>query len=382
MKTFKLTFLLFMSVIICNAQNKNIIKNITWKKSNEGKLIVEYFLEASVGQEYILNMKVTDEKSNVLTPFAISGDFPNVKDYGAKKFIWDVFKDRDVFPTIGNITMEVEKIIDIPISILIETIPSGSSIALNGKAVGISPLNIELPAGKYGITIYKSDDYEEFADNLVVDPIQKNYSFKLSELVKNLAITSKPTGSKITANGLVVGTTPMNLTYKKGQHIFRVSKTGYITRKKSLQVTDKPKERNFNLKPNSTMGFGYVYGDGTQGGELFISGKTFGAIIGFMGIEPLSSLPFSNYNGTGFSGQLSLRIPYPVEFIIHGGYGMRVFTNKDNVEEFIRYESPVFGASIPIYFSRKFGLYVKGDYWLESEDTELIMFSAGIFFGL
>jgi len=127
----------------------------------------------------------------------------------------------------------------------------------------------------------------------------------------------------------------------------------------------------------SEMGFGYISGLGSQGGELVMRGKG-ELILSFMGLKPLSNIEFNNYTSLGFSGVYGFRFPRILDISLHAGYGVRIFTNKDNTDESKSFNSFVLGATLPIKLSPGFGFYLKSDYWTNTEADDLFLYSVGI----
>lgn len=127
----------------------------------------------------------------------------------------------------------------------------------------------------------------------------------------------------------------------------------------------------------SQMGFGYISGLGSQGGELVMRGKG-ELILSFMGLKPLSNIEFYNYTSLGFSGVYGFRFPRILDISLHAGYGVRIFTNKENTDESKSFNSLVLGATLPIKLSPGFGFYLKSDYWTNTEADDLFLYSVGI----
>jgi hypothetical protein len=142
------------------------------------------------------------------------------------------------------------------------------------------------------------------------------------------------------------------------------------------------KSRKRRSKPESQVGFGYVFGEGSDVGlECIFTGKHTELAISIMGLEPLNNIGYNNYSSLGFSLEIGYRfyqIPHPFDLSLHAGYGMRMFTNKDKTEEIKRFHSLVMGLTLPIYISRGFGFYLKSDYWTHTENKGIFLFSVGI----
>ena len=77
-----------------------------------------------------------------------------------------------------------------------------------------------------------------------------------SERVRNLAggmegglvVTTEPEGASVTVDGIGRGTTPATVLYLSvGNKIVRVTKEGYATEERSVQVTDGPTQSSLHI---------------------------------------------------------------------------------------------------------------------------------------
>jgi len=151
-------------------------------------------------------------------------------------------------------------------------------------------------------------------------------------------------------------------------------------RQLNFKLIKKPRKKKSKLSSRTWAGFGYSRGVGVKNGiEIIILSKA-ELSFSFLDTSPLTSVPYSNFHGIGATAEFGFRINKPIVFYIHGGYGIRTFINNDNTNETISFRSAIVGLTLPIRLSSGFGLYLKADYWLHTENGAQLAYSLGIMF--
>jgi 5-hydroxyisourate hydrolase-like protein (transthyretin family) len=118
--------------------------------------------------------------------------------------------------------------------------PPGAKLFLNGKLKGKTPLKIKIFTGYNNIKLTKKN-YEDINAEVSVVP-DTNYSFNLKKKKYNLTVKTLPAGFDIKINNADKGQTPKTFPLEYGTYKVTLSKKGYVSRKK-----------NINLKNNETL---------------------------------------------------------------------------------------------------------------------------------
>ena len=167
----------------------------------------------------------------------------------------------------------------------IDTKPSGAEIFVDGKNVGLTPLDFDLIEGQHVLGI-KKNGYKDFSteiavkarENIVLEP------FNLSRLDSKLSIVSYPKGASVNIDSVYRGMTPVEIDLEPlVSHSVSVSKPGYKTMDQiielktveTLQSMAKDSEViNLDLQPI----FGKILIQGTQDAEVTQGDKSLGNI--------------------------------------------------------------------------------------------------------
>ena len=167
----------------------------------------------------------------------------------------------------------------------IDTKPSGAEIFIDGKNVGLTPLDFDLIEGQHVLGI-KKNGYKDFSteiavkarENIVLEP------FNLSRLDSKLTIVSYPKGASVNIDSVYRGMTPVEIDLEPlVSHSVSVSKPGYKTMDQiielktveTLQSMAKDSEViNLDLQPI----FGKILIQGTQDAEVTQGDKSLGNI--------------------------------------------------------------------------------------------------------
>lgn len=155
----------------------------------------------------------------------------------------------------------------------IESLPSRSSVTLNGADIGVSPLEVNLTKKINSIEI-KKNGYEKTSYEIVVnDNDNERILTKLVESEKLISITSSPSKAALFLDNDYIGLTPLNLKDESRGQI-RISKYGYEDFIYDLVDTKK----NLNFKLNESISDVFI--NTNPSSNVFINGK-------FIGITPL-----------------------------------------------------------------------------------------------
>ena len=167
----------------------------------------------------------------------------------------------------------------------IDTKPSGAEIFVDGKNVGLTPLDFDLIEGQHVLGI-KKNGYKDFSTEIAVKARENIVLelFNLSRLDSKLSIVSYPTGASVNIDSVYRGMTPVEIDLEPlVSHSVSVSKPGYKTMDQiielktveTLQSMAKDSEViNLDLQPI----FGKILIQGTQDAEVTQGDKSLGNI--------------------------------------------------------------------------------------------------------
>ena len=255
--------------------------------------------------------------------------------------------------------------------------PGDAALTIDDKSMGKTNQSVFLTFGKHQIRLQKMG-YEDYHQTIVVDYGKTSFDFILKPIGKEVYFKSNPGGATVSIDGGESKTTPGKVFIKQGLHNFTVEKPGFRTRKGVINGDNKRKRKFVNLKPSDAYGLGVIFAEGAMGGEIYGWGKI-GLVVSYMDISSTGNIDFDHYSSYAFSIQSGVRIIYPIEFMLHAGYGKREFTNDDD-DQTKRFETPVIGATLPLRLSKKFGFYGKIDYWFKTEKDPITLYSVGFVF--
>jgi len=155
-------------------------------------------------------------------------------------------------------------------SIQITSVPSGASVWLDGRQIGITPYeNNVLQPGNYQLSVRK-DGYEDYSQTIIAGSDQKTTVVaNLVALMGNLNITSEPAGASILLDGKPEGSTPGTIQKKAGTYQIVLRKPGYRDYSTSVTI-ERGKVQPVAAKLTALVGvlkvlvnpFGSIYIDG------------------------------------------------------------------------------------------------------------------------
>ena len=119
-------------------------------------------------------------------------------------------------------------------SLVINSVPRGASVFIDGSERGRTPLSLTLQSNRYTLSVREQgyENYETAVDldrNLTVNASMKPilYSFEIRSNVK---------GAVVFVNGASRGETPANLELQMGSYSIRVAADGYIESTQTVEV--------------------------------------------------------------------------------------------------------------------------------------------------
>jgi formylglycine-generating enzyme required for sulfatase activity len=122
--------------------------------------------------------------------------------------------------------------------VTLRTQPAGATVLVDGEAVGVSPLEMQLTAGERSIEVRLSG-YNAWSDKVLVSadtPLQLP-DVRLSQADGRVEVGSSPTEANVSIDGEFRGRTPLNLRLTPGRtHTLTITKPGYETATRELSV--------------------------------------------------------------------------------------------------------------------------------------------------
>jgi len=269
------------------------------------------------------------------------------------------------------------------------TTPIGATVYLNDKNEGQTPLFIDsLIMGTYTLRLQKQGYASVQKQVAVTENKTTNIKLTLSP-AQEVKISSEPSGAKLYVDGVYHGVTPLTLSLSLVRHQLKLQKEDYESLVSNTLITTDVGQLNFKLirkhrkkkpKPYTMFGLGYVRGAGVLGGLDFTIIGQYEISLSLFEASPLRSIPYqyTSDSAISVSVELGIRINNPVPFSIHGGWGTRVFSDPSNTQDKIKFNSAIIGLTLPIRLSSGFGLYLKTDYWLHTENGGQFVFALGL----
>jgi hypothetical protein len=141
------------------------------------------------------------------------------------------------------LTVQLEEIQRLA-SLAIASTPTGAEVFVDGTSRGRTPMEMELPLGRYAVRV-ALQGYREWNDRVRLDKAGEEVPLKaeLSPLPKmaSLSVKSTPSGVRVYVDGASKGKTPLTLQVPAGKHKVSLKMEAY----KNIQSTP-----SFNLLPN------------------------------------------------------------------------------------------------------------------------------------
>ncbi len=137
-------------------------------------------------------------------------------------------------------------------SVKVESRPSGATIYLGGKKIGVTPKKFSGPDGKYRIKLEKLGYKTRWVDFKLKSGKAINIHEDMPENGSNLLVESNPKNANVTLNGKKMGITPMVITnLMPGKYEILLEKMGYAEQTIPLQIThNRPEAIRVNIISN------------------------------------------------------------------------------------------------------------------------------------
>ena len=135
-------------------------------------------------------------------------------------------------------TLQVKtKLIYAPSILNIVSNPPKAQVYINGKYIGVTPLNISLPSGTYEIGITK-EKYERLNTTVVLYPgEQRSLVVNLTPNYGFISVYSTPSGAKVYIDDTYIGKTPIeHKEVQTGRHEIAIEKEGYQNYTKTIEI--------------------------------------------------------------------------------------------------------------------------------------------------
>lgn len=160
--------------------------------------------------------------------------------------------------------------------VLVESLPDGSDVMLDGAFRSKTPLVItDLPAGNHRIII-KKDGYEAKETALAINDRQpKLLSLELKSLLVAIKVTSTPDKAKVFVDGSYVGDSPQSLqNILQGKHKVRLELDGYEPYEQEVQVAGR---EEYSVNATLLEKYARIRLDtDPSGAEVFLNGESRG----------------------------------------------------------------------------------------------------------
>jgi len=154
----------------------------------------------------------------------------------------------------------------------ISSTPPGAAVSLDGKEVGLTPLQLEQSGGQYSLGV-AAENYVDIVEQLVITrakpEVSRNYRLKLKKAKVTLSLM--PKGGTLLVNGLQKAE-PLLLDATV-EHRLIYMKAGYYTKKQTIRlVADEERHISFQLKPE----IGKVEISSSPLAQIWIGNKDYG----------------------------------------------------------------------------------------------------------
>ncbi|GMV41598.1 MAG: hypothetical protein AMXMBFR64_33140 [Myxococcales bacterium] len=123
--------------------------------------------------------------------------------------------------------------------LFVESTPPGAEVLLNGKRSGVTPLQVELMAGRYVVVADAGKLYHKARMEVALTTKGSKLHLELPPAFGRLEVTSEPSGAEVSLDGERVGTTPWSLDRKaSGGYELRVVHGSYLPHTEQVAVQD------------------------------------------------------------------------------------------------------------------------------------------------
>lgn len=187
-------------------------------------------------------------------------------------------------------------------SLVVKSNPSYATIYVDGVNKGVTSKTInDVPIGFHKITL-EEEGYEPYEETVEVKAgkattlnatLSRTYSaYATRTRMVDVNITSSPSNATLQVDGKAVGTTPMSLSLKAGEHTFNTFKEGYYSKEIKQEVG--PSMNSVHLNMNKIAPDKPSYNEAYKN-SLYLEGNAEGLMNLYGG--NFSESPFSSYGG-------------------------------------------------------------------------------------
>lgn len=227
--------------------------------------------------------------------------------------------------TEGNpVEIMLEQPKEIQGTLNISSMPQGADVIVDGRKVGVTPYMGGVIIGSHSIEIRKIG-YASTIENVLVQENQNHnmdVTLKQTHLVR---ISTMPNRAKVTLDNKYLGTSPIEVEMRSGQHHFVIESQGYYTLDKKVQIGDNQKSIKFALKRQNYKSSEIYFGGGYRvmpiggvqgfvGGYLYNVNMELGYLMELGGSLPIywnaSNPDIRPATATYRSSSYSLRLGY------------------------------------------------------------------------
>ncbi len=317
----------------------------------------------------------------------------------------------------------------------IRTKPGNADITINNKDYGDSPLEAVLPLGENRIIIRK-EHHQTIDTFFTVKEEQDKYFFSLELIRQKLHVITKPSKAEVLVDGDSIGYSPATTKLVKGKHKIKVSKSGYISTRRTVFMRYSDKTKKIRMRSEGMINMGYLNGPHWNGFDLgFVFNRVLFGINfnGFSTHKPDLSLAAENVSSADIPGivfneaedfiikkvkdgesetagfaykiEFGYRMLRPFHLIFTAGYGhgsissieyiyradRDYYDHSDDlvISEGEYYSEParkkefssfVTGLKIQIATSSNYGIYLNGNYWFNTPFERNYTIGGGIVF--
>jgi len=160
--------------------------------------------------------------------------------------------------------------------LIVESNPKGASISLDGRFLGYTPYDGQVPVGRHTVKLDLAG-YQSYTTEVNVTPTQiSRISVGLTPIpaTGRLIVESNPKGASITLDGRFLGYTPYDGQVPVGRHTVRLDLAGYQSYTTEVNVTpNKTAKIDVKLNPISSVEGEFYITSIPSNAEVFINGE-------------------------------------------------------------------------------------------------------------
>ncbi|MBX7100569.1 MAG: PEGA domain-containing protein, partial [Myxococcaceae bacterium] len=127
-----------------------------------------------------------------------------------------------------------------PITVSLSSTPIGATATVDGKPVGLTPVDVDLSPGKHALSLALQGHQGVQTTLTVSRKGKRDFNFPLSAPRFQLAVQSSPPGAQLRLDGEAVGVTPWSGRTASGPHTLELSLVGFATATQDVTVLPRP----------------------------------------------------------------------------------------------------------------------------------------------